>query len=352
MCEGHLEDFRARWTKGGRSRFTYATRPSSTEFFDALANAVMAPFADTNLWNGGLSGRLVDSNWFFLSWRSDPTVKSCLTTLDAIARTFGVTKGIYARLVDEQLPRITFHFLDLERFGLTDDLYIKMNARGKPLTPFENFKAWLVSRVAPEPWAAEFDLSMDQKWMDLFWRLASQKKSVSVGQAVDDLYLRFMYVMEFFNACSRIERAYGAPRQAVEWIARLRQARGHIPLRELEDQGAFSPSTAQTVAVVLDHFCGDASRADFVTLEQALAPTSDYLDLIRLFCVVAWVNCSAMKSGPSGLEREKSRWDRVTSNLLANHRIDDVYVAIVGIKGGAGTSFSSRKSVRVALEGD
>ncbi|WDR90221.1 DUF262 domain-containing protein [Burkholderia ambifaria] len=339
MCEGQLEDFRARWTKGGRSRFTYATRPSSAEFFDALASAAVAPPADGKQWEGRLSERLVDSNWFFLSWRSDPTVKSCLTALNSIAKTFGITKGMYARLIDERQPRITFHFLDLERFGLTDDLYIKMNARGKPLTAFENFKAWLVGRVAPEPWAGDFDLAMDQKWMDLFWRLASQKKNVPVGQVVDDFYLRFMYVMAFFDACNRIERAYSAPKQAVEWIMRLRQARGYIPLRELEGHGAFSPSTAQVASVALDHFCDPASTADLATLERALAPNSDYLDLIRLFCIIAWVNCSAVKSGPSGLERERSRWNRVTSNLLANHRIDDVYAAILAIKGVQALAF-------------
>ena len=43
--------------------------------------------------------------------------------------------------MDEERPAITFQLLPLEHFGLTDDLYIKMNARGKPLTPFETFKA-------------------------------------------------------------------------------------------------------------------------------------------------------------------------------------------------------------------
>ena len=36
---------------------------------------------------------------------------------------------------------ITFQLLKLDEFGLSDDLYIKMNARGKPLTNFETFKA-------------------------------------------------------------------------------------------------------------------------------------------------------------------------------------------------------------------
>lgn len=333
MCEGKLEDFRARWTKRGRSRFTYATRPSSLEFFDALAHAVVEPPGENSAWSSKLSTVLVDSNWFFLSWRSDPTVKACLTTLDAVASKFGIAKGLYSRLIDEERPPITFHFLDLERFGLTDDLYIKMNARGKPLTPFENFKAWLVGRVASEPWAKDFDLALDQKWMDLFWRLAPKQNSAAVASAVDDLYLRFMYVMAFFDACIRLERGYTATRGAVDWLQKLRQARGYIPLKELEVQGAFGASAVQVASVVLDHFCGPASTADIRTLERALAPTSDYADLVRLFSIVAWVNSPAVKSDAPDLEVERSRWDRVMSNLLANHRIDEVYTASTTLRG-------------------
>lgn len=333
MCEGQLEDFQARWTKHGRSRFTYATRPSSLEFFNALANAALHPPAGGSRWNDKLSTVLIDSNWFFLSWRSDPTVKACMASLDAIAEGFGITKGLYPRLIDEERPPVTFHFLDLERFGLTDDLYIKMNARGKPLTPFENFKAWLVGRVTNEPWAKGFDLALDQRWMDLFWRLAPKQNSAAVASAVDDLYLRFMYVMAFFDACIRLERGYAAPKAAVDWLQKLRQARGYIPLRELEAQGAFAGSAIQVASVVLDHLSGPASQADVKTLERALAPKSDYADLVRLFCVVAWVNSAAVKSDRPDLEAERSRWDRVLSNLVANHRIDDVYTASTTIKG-------------------
>ena len=43
-------------------------------------------------------------------------------------------------LTSDDCP-ITFSFLELQRFGLGDELYIKMNSRGKPLSTFENFKA-------------------------------------------------------------------------------------------------------------------------------------------------------------------------------------------------------------------
>ena len=61
--------------------------------------------------------------------------------LDAIAPPIRRNHGLFARLTSEEQPAITFQLLDLKNFGLSDDLYIKMNARGKPLTPFETFKA-------------------------------------------------------------------------------------------------------------------------------------------------------------------------------------------------------------------
>ena len=38
--------------------------------------------------------------------------------------------------------RITFYFLPIKDMGLTDELYIKMNARGRQLSIYENIKAY------------------------------------------------------------------------------------------------------------------------------------------------------------------------------------------------------------------
>lgn len=44
----------------------------------------------------------------------------------------------------ESLQKLKFYVLELNGFGLSEELFIKMNARGLQLTPFENFKADLV----------------------------------------------------------------------------------------------------------------------------------------------------------------------------------------------------------------
>ena len=67
---------------------------------------------------------------------------------------------------------ITFYWLDLEEYQLTDELYLKMNARGKQLSKFENFKASLIKRMADEQWEGreDFSLKMDTTYTDLFWQ--------------------------------------------------------------------------------------------------------------------------------------------------------------------------------------
>ena len=127
-------------------KFTYETRISSREFCEKLIEdgIVFTELLGTDYYeedeakpkNNELSKTIIDSSWFFLSWKKDPTIKSMLTMLDSIHQTFKNEIEVW-----DKLNNITFHYIELENFGLSDDLYIKMNARGKQLTAFENFKS-------------------------------------------------------------------------------------------------------------------------------------------------------------------------------------------------------------------
>jgi len=192
LRDGEVSDFRSWATMPVRdnpdrqeSAFSYDVRPSSKDFFDALVMAdidldeLLPTLADPN---DGLSRTLCDRPWFYRSWLNDPTVRSCLAVLDAIHLRFGGSQGLYRRLVHPDRPAITFQFLDLREFGLTDDLYIKMNARGKPLTDFETFKASFQQHVHEArgdetlslgggelPAALYVATKFDTTWCDLFW---------------------------------------------------------------------------------------------------------------------------------------------------------------------------------------
>lgn len=173
------EAFRMLCADGKISRFSYRVRPSSKEFFDALV-LFSPPKAPDEVDNVSLL--LADQPWYFRGWRLDPTIQSALVMLDALHNRFQNEHGLYARLTDTVQPAITFQLLDLRNFGLSDDLYIKMNARGKPLTPFETFKAryeQILSELFPEETrllngqkvgiSEFFSRRMDTQWSDFFW---------------------------------------------------------------------------------------------------------------------------------------------------------------------------------------
>jgi hypothetical protein len=197
---GESVNFKQALSLKGRSRFTYETRRSSAEFCNALINLDLKDDIDSISGVAGksLSSYIQDRNWFYLSWNNDPTISSMLTMLDAIHEMFSNRADFYPKLINTQQPIITFLFLNLEEFGLTDELYIKMNARGKPLNAFENFKAQLEKRLKSftESWPdyrlpfrssavsghEYFIHKIDTDWADVFW---TYRDNLSGGQDID-----------------------------------------------------------------------------------------------------------------------------------------------------------------------
>ena len=175
-----------------KSNFTYETRTSSREFCDELiANTINFDnlLASDEEMENSLSKTIQDSGWYYLSWENDPTIQSMLTMLDAIHAKFNGNPDFFDRLIDNENPTITFLFLNLKEFKLTDDLYIKMNARGKPLTTFENFKAKFEQHIGRLEWGKSdqrklifeaeermlypkdyFSHKIDTIWANLFWK--------------------------------------------------------------------------------------------------------------------------------------------------------------------------------------
>lgn len=141
------------------SNFTYETRSSSREFCNKLIHANI-DFTSSNLIE-----QIKDSSWFMPFWDNDPTIKSMFRMIQDIHRMFNKYD------LFEKLNLITFEFFELEKFGLDDDLYIKMNARGKPLTKFENFKATfeqLLNKIDQEL-EQQFARKIDNEWTNNFW---------------------------------------------------------------------------------------------------------------------------------------------------------------------------------------
>ena len=173
------------------SKFSYDTRRAASDFCKSITSKEWAAPNDKNV-----SDIIKDSSWFMNYWEKDPTVEGMLNMLDAIHEK---CKKI---TVYPNLNKVTFFFFDLESNGLNENLYLKMNSRGKPLTAFENLKAKM-EKVLPEDveikdkcfpkwdaspkdsFKAKWKYFMDRNWTEAFWDSTnSDKYDVSIAKFI------------------------------------------------------------------------------------------------------------------------------------------------------------------------
>lgn len=162
-------------------KFSYQTRVSARVFSHML---VTQPLNFDEIKDKQLSDVIHQKKWFQFQWGEDPTVVGMLVVLNAIHEKFkGLPNGLLELLQGNQCP-ITFSFLELENFGLSDELYIKMNSRGKTLSTFENFKAQfeqLLENTGSNKASKEFSMKLDHEWTDLLWDY--RKEDYTIDQA-------------------------------------------------------------------------------------------------------------------------------------------------------------------------
>ena len=196
-------------------KFTYETRTSSRRFCENLVETVL-------LFTYKPSVEIKNLPWFYKSYKQDPTIKAMLKMLDAIHEKYGQEKQNYF----SNLQNLQFYILPLDGFNLTDELYVKMNARGKQLTDFENFKADLIKWMKDDnnrykndfqkedeldsrkmPYYLSISQKIDTKWAKFLGTLLKEfgisefrieekdknSNTLNPGETVDLLFLRLFY---------------------------------------------------------------------------------------------------------------------------------------------------------------
>jgi hypothetical protein len=185
--EGKLNEFQKYFCKENKSKLRYEVRASSEEFLDYLSD----PNIEINLQNNSKPSEIIkDRNRFYLGWSYDPTISGMLNMIDEIHKTFNDVSQLFDLLYNDQ--KITFDFLEMKDFGLTDDLYIKMNSRGKLLTPYEHFKAQF-EKLIKEKFKEKFmeiAQKFEKEYVDIFWNYAKQEQ--------DPVKLTDEYMYSFF----------------------------------------------------------------------------------------------------------------------------------------------------------
>jgi hypothetical protein len=204
-----VADKEKEWLK----KFSYETRNSSNRFCEKLIEESL-PVSD-NVYKA-----IKDANWFMTAWLNDPTVVSMLNMIKTIQEQSFDKEKAWKNLVENS--KITFDYIDIksDEFKLTDELYIKMNSRGRPLTSFENFKAKFSEILSAKEtdfvnekhvyegekvtYQDYFAFKIDSVWTDLFWGFVIQnedkiQKKMNENKKIDKNETPISYVcMNFF----------------------------------------------------------------------------------------------------------------------------------------------------------
>lgn len=348
------------------NKFSYETRISSREFCKNLCK--------TDNFEKFVEGSVVDfitqQTWFYSFWKQDPTIQAMLRMLagedevliDNIEKLFEKeTKedfDRYWRLLTKETP-IAFYYQPLENFGLSDDLYIKMNARGKQLTPFENFKADLIGYIEQqakdeknykkEEWNKLLDvykgipILLDTDWMDIFW------KNKSTTHQVDEIYYAFLNRF-FWNYYVGYSKETGSKIEQTDTYKYLNRD-NYITYESLEnykDNEDIPLELFEDLQKVLNNFgkySQDKLLKEVIPNAQWEAPfffIPEYDDkggitgITQIQRIVFFAICKYFKEG-KGDENSLKRWMRVVWNLVSGEdegglpqirNIDAVKIAI------------------------
>ena len=275
-------------------KFSYETRVSSSDFCESLCNETIT---DVN--------EIEKKTWFYSSYKNEPTISAMLRMLKGSGKEDGIDEflklsdktalqsywdSLTREYQDNVQPPIAFYYFPLEKYRLTDDLYIKMNARGKALTDFENFKADFLDLVkkrfkednnsiaedALEIDASkrevEFASKMDNAWTDIFWKYKTET------DVIDDIY--FAFISRFFlNVLIVSDDTVSADK----WESSLQEkADNSLGKKLYRDELSFDDFELYEKIIDL------AKIEDLEKCLDSISKNKDYIDTIQDFCNPGW----------------------------------------------------------------
>lgn len=309
--------------KNNLLKFSYETRLTSQDFCKKIVEeSITFPNSDKSV-----SEVIKDAKWFYLSWEQDPTVAGMLNMLDSIHEKFKNEKKNYFDVLISKDSPVEFYFLNLEEFSLTDELYIKMNARGKPLTPFEYFKAQFSKLLDNDS-----RKKLDNTWMDIFWNIEKTANSHIHPQNVETKYYNFFenIALLIYVEDRDIDKEFFDNYDLLSFFD-----------KDKSDKVVFNNENIENIGRTLDCLSNyrETIFTDFLKPHRSRAGEGEekneinYWERCRFYSLYQFfITQGAVNSQNSAVYK---RWMRITKNLINNTRIDepaDFYRAIRSLK--------------------
>ncbi len=246
-------------------KFTYETRESSKEFCERLSSTSINVEDFKNTKEEKISSKIKNQTWYLIQWKDDPTIKAMLTMLDAIEEKlkFKDIQAIKTNAFEQNGKRIYFYFIEVKTFGSADELYVKMNSRGKKLTTFENFKSKLEGYMDREIFKKEedkktlneFKKKIDNEWLLYFWDI--KKDSENNGGELDRCLMN-LFMTIFENEMALIDNKTSDEIKSIikdydDFILKNEDER-KLDFEKIKEQNVINKTTIKYSCYVLEYY--------------------------------------------------------------------------------------------------
>lgn len=316
------------------AKFSYATRSTARQFCRQLCEPSFYDQFAQRAVSGKPSAYISTRIWFTRDYGYDSTVSGMLVMLDAIAEH---QQNQPLTLAD--LCAIHFQILDLGVYDLTDELYIKLNGRGKPLSSVENLKADLINYLRAHNYDFTRDDSCDRKldhsWAELAWGRVGAAEREEAYSGFDARYLR-LFKHYFYGLWVSQDNSVGSttPEELTRDFTEL-DYRGFAPYARLLDS---DPDRLGKMVRFFD-FLADPTNLPYSRLlrapwvvdwgaqEEDHLPQYPYLldeselgmrDRLALYALMLYVD----HTPDEALSLEKyTQWMRLVWNLIADPQL-------------------------------
>lgn len=158
-----------------KKKLSYQTRISTNRFIESFLSWVLDSKEKDNIYNDfwnkdgkDLKGFIMNQDWFMMTeWNYDVSIINMLSIIVEISRrvkNLGDITNIVNFIDKDENNPFQFDFIYVDDISKSDDLYIKINARGKALSPFENLKSDIDGY-----WNNEDKTKLDAEWTEYVW---------------------------------------------------------------------------------------------------------------------------------------------------------------------------------------
>lgn len=274
--------------------FSYKTRKSSSNFCKNLLNKNFDITKKPSEAIIAMSGEFEKEE----NLRNDPTIKAMLNMLDLI---FEKTKGKDINKLISNLDKITFNIFNMGIFELGDDLYIKMNARGKQLSLYENLKAFIEQddKISQDE---ELLRHIDTDWSDYFFDSKSADKFDDRGHNFLHYSTIFFQIQNNSEYSKKLENYINNPNIAID--------RFYEPLQNL-DNIKLLDRTIQFFHLFKHPKIKDSSFFD---------ETLTYQNICYFYSIIFYVKKNSEIEKIN--ENELNDYLRVCKHFIENNRLD------------------------------